>query len=161
MPAINEAAVNTAFTEFLRLNPEGLEYNSESNGRKLIEYMIGQWGLGNRTEESPSSWEIAFRAIKSELVPDPNYISVENKLRIDRMSTAEVRSAMRNEPGFVDLWNRYSKATVPLERTSNDPYISLDAAGYAAIPPVERARLYAHDLMFRRATERLIQQGVI
>jgi hypothetical protein len=160
MPAINEAAVNAAHAEFLRLNPEALEYNSEANCRKLIEYMIGQWGP--QSGENSSAWEIAFRALKSgDLVPDPTYVSQADKRRMDRMSSAEVRDALSREPGFREKWDRYSTQTVPLESITNDPYVGLTAAGYAAIPPVERARLYAQNIMFRRATERLIQQGVI
>lgn len=164
---IDEQAADVAFNAFLHHKPEAGEWFTgsvkEANLTALIQYIVKEWGQGSRAEESSSTWEIAFRAVKAagSLISDPNYISEANKRRLDRMSTAEVRSAVRSEPGFNELWRRYSAATVPLESITNDPYVLLDAAGYAAIPPVERARLYAQDLMFRKATERLIQQGVI
>ena len=107
MTQINDSAINAAFAEFIRTVPEAAAFNTEVNGKIIIGYFISQWGADSGAEENSSAWEIAFAAVKSQLTPDPDYVSQADKRRMDSMSSAEVRDALIREPGFRELWDRY------------------------------------------------------
>jgi hypothetical protein len=152
---------DAAYQVFFDATPAYHPYQSLESLQALAQYIADEFGIpaGN----NPNSWDIAFRALmqSGKLVRNPDYISNADKKRLDRMSVADVKHATRSEAGFPDLWNRYSKAVVPVESTTSDPWAGLTSEQYKGIPPVKRAQLYAQNYDFRKNVSRLIDEGSI
>jgi len=158
----NDARVLAGYNTFVARAGETFgPYASSENGEAIMKRAIETFGLN-----LPSSdyFEIAFKQLLAEgaLTTNPDYVAPSVRAEIEKLPAGESMRRYRRDPEFRKTYDLLAKEDLAAGRfVDSDPYRNLTAAAYQAIPPTQRAELYARNLFFQRAVERLVAQREI
>lgn len=160
---IQSAQRTAAFQTFVARQGETFgPYDLPANGEPIVARVIETWGVDGL--KSPDCYEIAFKQLVSEgkLAKNESYVASSIRAQIDSLPAAELGRRYRTDATFRKAFDDAASEDVANGRMSeSDPYRFLTAEQYHAIPPIQRAELYARNAFFQRATQRLISEGKI